>query len=102
MDIAIVFLHFLLIVVIVIIILYIIDRCNSSKNIERFSDLSPGTKFKYLNDNRVWVILENWGFGLVAPWKENMNLERPYKYNTYHALTFKVREIKRLKVIVVD
>ena len=38
----------------------------------KFIDLPLGTRFRYLPaqrcDNQVFVILENWGYGLIAKW----------------------------------
>jgi hypothetical protein len=40
--------------------------------IKRFYDLPLGTRFKYLQEqidsNQVFVVLENWGVGLIAKW----------------------------------
>lgn len=38
---------------------------------DRFSNLPLGTRFRYLPHhriNQVFVVLENWGFGLIAKW----------------------------------
>lgn len=44
----------------------------SKESIKRFYDLPLGTRFKYLPEQleseQVFVVLENWGLGLIAKW----------------------------------
>lgn len=34
----------------------------------RFCDLPKGARFKYPDDDRIWVVLESHGIGLIAEW----------------------------------
>lgn len=35
----------------------------------RFCDLPKGTRFRYPGDDSVWVVLEEYGNGLIAKWE---------------------------------
>lgn len=69
--------------------------------IKRFRELPLGTRFKYLEGNQVWVILERYGDGKVAAWDGIDNGGRRLAFQSLCSAAESNSDCEDLTVVVV-